>query len=145
MTPPRRRSPVRRFAAALVALGLLLPAGCGKDADTGSSGPTTSLTITVITDEGADPQTYELTCDPAGGDHPQPAEACKALDRAGADVFEPVSEDQACTQLFGGPQTATVTGTFDGDKVDAAFSRANGCEVDRWDQLGTTFFDVPLL
>ncbi|MEV7397028.1 SSI family serine proteinase inhibitor [Aeromicrobium sp. NPDC092404] len=119
---------------------------CGKDADNGSapSSDGTALTITVVADEGAAPRTYELECDPAGGDHPQPAEACSALAKAGAEVFEPVGEGQACTDIFGGPQTATVTGTFEGDEVDAEFSRADGCEIDRWEQLGTTFFDVPL-
>jgi len=118
---------------------------CGKDAASDSSSSAgTTLTITVIASEGAEPQTYRLSCDPVGGDHPQPAEACAALDTAGAKVFEPVAKDQVCTELYGGPQTATVKGTYDGDKVDATFSRTNGCEVDRWEQLGTTFFNVPL-
>jgi len=116
---------------------------CGKDAESSSS-DATDLTITVVADEGADPQTYELKCDPPGGDHPQPAQACKALDAAGAKVFEPVAKDQACTQLYGGPQTATVKGTYRGDDIDADFARTNGCEIDRWEQLGTTFFNVPL-
>jgi hypothetical protein len=117
---------------------------CGKDADSGSSSDATALTITVVADEGAGPQTYELECDPAGGDHPQPADACDALDNAGADVFEPVAKDQMCTDIYGGPQTATVKGTYEGDRVDAEFNRTDGCEVDRWDKLGTTFFNVPL-
>jgi hypothetical protein len=116
---------------------------CGKDADSGTS-DATALTITVVADEGADPQTYELTCDPSGGDHPQAAQACKALDAAGAKVFDPVPKDQVCTDIYGGPQTATVKGTYEGDQVDATFSRTNGCEIDRWEQLGTTFFNVPL-
>ena len=121
--------------------------GCGGDsgsAGDGASSSGTALTIEVVASEGADPTTYELECDPPGGDHPQPAEACEALDEAGADVFEPVGKGEECTMIFGGPQTATVTGTHEGDEVDATFSRADGCEIDRWDQLGTTFFDVPL-
>ena len=127
----------------VVALAATLSA-CGKDADSGSASSGTALTITVRVDEGADPETYELECDPPGGDHPQPADACKALDAAGIEVFGPVAEDQVCTELYGGPQTATVTGTYEGDDVEAEFSRTNGCEVDRWEQLGTTFFNVPL-
>jgi hypothetical protein len=38
----------------------------------------------------------------------------------------------ACTELYGGPATAHVTGTFAGDPVDTSFGRANGCEIDRW-------------
>lgn len=143
-TRQRRPSPVpRALLICCVVLAATLSA-CGKDADTGASSDVTALTITVVADEGADPQTYELECDPPGGDHPQPAEACKALDAAGAKVFAPVAKDQACTDIFGGPQTATVAGTYKGDDIDATFNRTNGCEIDRWEQLGTTFFDVPL-
>ena len=141
--PQRRRSPVpRALLICCVVLAATLSA-CGKDADSSSSSAT-DLTITVVADKGADPQTYELKCDPPGGDHPQPAQACKALDAVGAKVFDPVAKDQVCTDIYGGPQTATVKGTYKGDKVDAEFKRSNGCEIDRWEQLGTTFFNVPL-
>lgn len=134
----------RAFLICAVVLAATLSA-CGKDADSGAPSGATALTITVVADEGADPQTYELECDPAGGDHPQPAEACDALDEVGAGIFEPLAKDQMCTQIYGGPQTATVTGTYKGDDVDAEFKRTNGCEIDRWERLGTTFFNVPLL
>ena len=144
-TRPRRRSPVRR-ALALCAVALLATAlaSCGKDADKASSSDVTALTITLVADDGVDPETYTLKCDPPGGDHPQPAEACKALEAAGAKVFEPVAKDQVCTDLYGGPQTATVKGTYKGKKVDAEFERTNGCEIDRWESLGATFFNVPM-
>nr|WP_256435421.1 SSI family serine proteinase inhibitor [Aeromicrobium sp. CFBP 8757] len=102
------------------------------------------MTIEVVSGEGAAPKTYRLTCDPAGGDHPQPEQACDAIAAAGASVFEPVAADQSCTMVFGGPQTATVTGTYEGADVDASFSRQDGCEIDRWEKLGTTVFDLPL-
>ena len=47
--------------------------------------------------------------------------------------FAPVPSDQACTEIYGGPQTARVTGTFRGEPVDAEFDRTNGCEISRWD------------
>jgi hypothetical protein len=34
-----------------------------------------------------------------------------------------------CAQIYGGPQTAHVTGTIDGVKVDRRFTRTNGCEI----------------
>ena len=140
-----RPSPVRRaFLISCVVLGATLSA-CGKDADSGSApSDQTALKITLVSDEGVDPETYTLTCDPPGGDHPQPAEACKALDAAGAGVFKPVAKDQQCTLVYGGPQTATVKGTYKGDAVDATFKRTDGCEIDRWEKLGTTFFNLPL-
>jgi hypothetical protein len=144
---PRRFAP-RPALLAVVAIFAATLAGCGSDA--GSDGaaddsPTgTSLTIAVTPDEDAKTSTYELTCDPAGGDHPQPKQACAALAKAGADVFDPVPADRACTMIYGGPQTATIKGTYDGAKVDASFSRDNGCEIDRWEKLGTTVFNLPL-
>ena len=141
----RRPSPVRRaLALCAVALVATALASCGKDADKGASSDVTALTITLVADDGVDPETYTLKCDPPGGDHPQPAEACKALAAAGAKVFEPVAKDQVCTDLYGGPQTATVKGTYKGKKVDAEFERTNGCEIDRWESLGATFFNVPM-
>ena len=148
-TRPRRRSPVRR-ALVLCAVALMATAlaACGKDADkdpgNGSSSDATSLTITLVADDGVDPESFELKCDPPGGNHPQPAEACKALEAAGAKVFDPVPKGQMCTDLYGGPQTATVKGTYKGKKVDAEFERTNGCEIDRWESLGATFFNVPM-
>lgn len=104
------------------------------------------MTITVVTDEGAAPNVLDLRCDPVGGDHPNAEAACAALVEAGGEVaFEPTPGDQVCTEIFGGPQTATITGTYRGADVDATFSRENGCEIDRWDALGTEVFDVPML
>ena len=138
--------------AALVSISL---SACGSDAssDGGRDGTAggddaasgTSLTIKVVSDEGVAPKTLTLTCDPAGGDHPQPQQACDAIAAAGASVFDPVPADQSCTMVYGGPQTATITGTYEGKDVDATFSRENGCEIDRWEKLGTTVFDLPLL
>ena len=49
--------------------------------------------------------------------------------------FEPTPDDVACTELFGGPETATVTGTLDGREVDARFARNDGCEIARWEKV----------
>jgi hypothetical protein len=66
------------------------------------------------------------------------------LAKAGRTVFDPVPRGRACDMVFGGPQTATVRGSYAGSRVDATFRRTNGCEIDRWERLGATFFDVPL-
>lgn len=148
----RSRGPVVLVGVLLAFLGACGQSGDESSDDAGGAPPSdgaggaaaTSLTIEVRTDEEADPTTMTLTCDPVGGDHPQAQEACDALAAAGAEVLEPVPDDQPCTMIYGGPQTATVKGTFEGADVDASFSRQDGCELDRWDRLGTTFFDVPL-
>jgi hypothetical protein len=75
-----------------------------------------------------------LTCDPAGGTHPRPVEACRLL-TSDPEALEPVPADAVCTMIFGGPEEATVVGVVNRQEVDAAFSRSNGCELDRWDRM----------
>jgi hypothetical protein len=48
-----------------------------------------------------------------------------------------------CTMIYGGPETATVTGTWNGKKVDATFNRKNGCELKRWSVLAPLFGSLP--
>ncbi len=141
---------MRRLALVLVAItGIAAcgadPAGPGASSDGPSEAAGTDLTITVLTDRDVEPKVMTLTCDPTGGDHPNGDAACAGLAAAEASVFEPVPTDQACTKIYGGPQTATITGILQGVEIDASFSRADGCEIDRWDALGTEVFDVPML
>ena len=92
--------------------------------------------LTVVVDDGSGgTTTWRLTCDPAGGDHPTPEAACAALARNGAAALPPVPRGRMCTQQYGGPETATVTGTWRGAPVDAAFKKTNGCEIGRWRSL----------
>ena len=53
-----------------------------------------------------------------------------------------MSRDKACTQIFGGPETATISGEVDGKPVDARFSRSNGCEVARWQAVSALLDQV---
>jgi hypothetical protein len=119
---------------------LLLLAGCGGD-DGGGPGPAeTSLKITYLPEGVGGPSTvWELRCDPAGGSLPGAAEACVKLAAAGAEAFSGKSPDSACTQEFGGPQAAQVEGSVEGEPVDSTFSRADGCEIARWDRLAFLF------
>jgi hypothetical protein len=98
-----------------------------------STGPTTGSTteLTIVLDDGTGPVTWTLTCDPAGGTHPDPAAACAALAEMAA-PFAPVPEDLLCTQVYGGPERAVVTGTWRGAPVHATFTRKDGCEIARW-------------
>lgn len=132
--------------AVLLATASLLVAGCGSDtgaadggaADGGGGGGTsvgdgdTQLTVVLRTGPGQGKQTFDLTCDPPGGDHPDPVAACALLEEL-KKPFAPVPPRTACTEIYGGPQRARVTGELDGDAVDTEFSRTNGCEIARWD------------
>ncbi|MGY1607186.1 MULTISPECIES: SSI family serine proteinase inhibitor [unclassified Geodermatophilus] len=125
------------LAVALVAL-----AGCAERGS-GTSGPGTAtappgdeLVVEVDPGDGGTAERYTLTCgETPGGDHPDPGAACAHL--AGLeDPFAPLPADVACTEVYGGPQTARVTGSWDGAPVDVALSRTDGCLIEQWDGLG---------
>jgi hypothetical protein len=149
---PLRTLPARGGAVLLVAGALMTGCGGSDDGVTTEPAPgsTPSMTgtgpasdregthLTITLDEtGKGPaRTFELTCDPPGGNHPNPHAACNALaDAGGAEAFQPPPGDLACTQVYGGPQTATVTGLVNGAAVSKAFSRTDGCGIARWDAL----------
>lgn len=74
-----------------------------------------------------------------GGDQGRPAagrdaDACAHLDRIGGPV-PAVAPGQACSMIYGGPQTATVRGMWRGHRVAEDYRRTNGCEVDRWSRM----------
>ncbi len=133
-------------------LGATLVAACGEQASTSQDessppplttpGDRTDLTVVVTTDPTSPGSTWTIGCDPPSGDHPAAADACVVLTELEAstdDPFAAVPADQACTLIYGGPEVATVAGDWAGRSIDATFSRANGCEIARWDAL------VPLL
>ncbi|MFM1905276.1 MAG: hypothetical protein RIT32_72 [Actinomycetota bacterium] len=80
---------------------------------------------------------WNLTCRPAGGPHPAAKLACAEL-RSDRNPFLRPAPDEACTMIYGGEQQAKVTGRWAGKKVNRKFTRTNGCEIDRWEQLSIT-------
>ncbi|MDQ0635553.1 hypothetical protein QFZ40_003462 [Arthrobacter pascens] len=72
----------------------------------------------------------------AGSTLPDPDAALAAVERFGEDIFFPKpGPPRLCTQQYGGPQTALVTGTFRGRTVAATFRRTDGCEIARWNAM----------
>ena len=147
------RRPALAVVVALAALSLL--AACGGDDDEGSStepaatsapaestpastqagAADTQLTIRVWAegDETAAPDVeWELTCDPAGGSHPDADAACAAI-AANALIIGPAPDAFTCTQQYGGPAIATVEGTHAGSAIETRYSRENGCAIAHWD------------
>lgn len=79
-------------------------------------------------------RTWTLRCGPAGGTLPRPGTACRKL--AGmSNPFAPVPEDAVCTQQYGGPQEALVTGTYRGRRVWVRLSLRDGCQIARFQRL----------
>lgn len=43
--------------------------------------------------------------------------------------------DQVCTEQYGGPDVAVITGTLDEQSVDTTVDRTDGCGISTWDDL----------
>ena len=127
----------------VLAGALMTATGCAPAEPSVSTGSGSELAVTVTESQGAAPTEWTLTCgSSAGGDHPDPAAACAALQAIfddGGDPFAPVPADAVCTEIYGGSATATITGAWEGNDVDASYSRTNGCEIARWDPLMDVF------
>ena len=127
-----------RFVVVLAALALL--AGCGDDDETeapaGTATPAQFAELTVTVDDGTGESGSGMNVTCAA---PSDSDACQAAADIDPKTFEPVPGDMACTQQFGGPETATVKGTLDGKEIDAKFSRVNGCEIERWEAAKPLF------
>jgi hypothetical protein len=98
----------------------------------------TSLHIGVSNTGDLMAKEYTLRCNPVGGTLPHRAAACRKL--AGLKApFAPVPKNVACTEIYGGPQVALVTGRFRGRSVRAAFNRRDGCQIERWNRVAFLF------
>ena len=137
---------IRRPINLMMALAVLpvLVAGCAAGSEgtvtprapASESGGSVSTELTIVSDDGTGKtETWTLSCGPDSGTHPDPKAACAALAAKGAKAMPPVAKDAICTQQYGGPQTAKITGTWQGEPVNASFSRTNGCEIGRWQSL----------
>lgn len=120
---------------ALPVLLLLTACGGGPPAEQVAQAPTTDLVVELRADAAAAATRLTLTCDPPGGKHPDPPRACADLARE-PQPFAPDPPGQVCTEVFGGPQTATVRGTYRGSAVTLDLSRTDGCRIAQWDRLG---------
>jgi hypothetical protein len=133
-----RRSARYLMIAALCAAGA---AACGSaaapGASSGSTTPKVSLAITVSGGNGAPSKHWTLRCDPVGGTHPDPAEACATLFKAKA-PFAPAPKGIACPMIMVGAKTAVVKGTYFGQHIDTTFTEG-GCNVARWAKIGQIF------
>ena len=133
-----------RILLSLAALTVLVT-GCATStaagpapapASTTPSLPPNDLLVEMHRGGSSPTESYRLTCgSTVSGNHPAGAAACAHL--AGlANPFAPIPADQMCTQIYGGPQTAHVTGRWKGSAVDLRLSRVDGCRIEQWNSLG---------
>jgi hypothetical protein len=132
--PRARRSPLAAAALILTLAAPALIAGCGDDDDEGSGdgGTATELSVTLDPDGPGrqEAATEVIQCETGDGSE------CGRLEPAD---FAPIDPQTACTEIYGGPDELHVEGTVAGDEVNTTMTRANGCEIERFDRL------VPLL
>lgn len=136
------------LSATFAALAL---AACGDDAGTEptqdtvlspDAGPTADLAVTVAGGE-FDDLSYTIVCGPdvevvePEVEGVEAAAACDRLaDPAAVDRLRTgPPEDQICAEVYGGPQVATITGTLDGQPVEATIDRVDACGISTWEDL----------
>lgn len=126
---------------------------CGDDDTASTTAPTTTTASTGL---NADLQIryehpeaevsfeYGIECGPDSseltGDGEQAevdaSEACEVLDVPEvSDRLLNGSDNEVCTEVYGGPDTAEITGTLFDQQVDTVVDRTNGCGIADWDEL----------
>lgn len=144
-------------------LAVTFIAGCGEDDEqtttTGSedtrntanddlplgAGPYPIADLSISFDDAAgNLAEYRLAClgDTATfiGEVPPGVDAAAACLSVATDtarmLLDPdVMVDRMCTEIYGGPETATVGGLLDGIEVDYEIHRNNGCGIDDWERI----------
>lgn len=127
---------MRPLACLLGVLALTMLAACGDDEEQPAA-PTpadpTQLSVEV-TEVRPEPIRMTLTC---GGtcDVAKLQEALRLAD-------DPA---RVCTQQYGGPETAHVTGTVEGRSVDVTLTRSDGCGIATYEAVFAAFGEAPPL
>jgi hypothetical protein len=123
---------MRRLACLVPALLVIACASCGDDTEQPAA-PADSTELRVeVTEAASRPIRMTLRCG-ANCD-------VEALE----DALEEDPE-RACTQQYGGPERAHVTGTLDGRPIDVTLDRADGCGIAAYETLFTAFGRRPPL
>jgi hypothetical protein len=102
-----------------------------------AAAPSVRLTI-VFTGRAGSRRVAHLNCTAAGGRadgflRPVGApRACAHARRIARLLAGGPDPHRACSQIYGGPERALVTGTIGGRRIRHGFSRTNGCGVAEW-------------
>lgn len=109
--------------------------GCGASS-AGTSTSATDLQISYFPEgrSAGTPTRWTLRCRPTGGTLPRRTLACQKLEGM-TNPFAPLRRDLACTDIYGGPAQAVITGTHKGRRVWIVLGLRNGCEIARWKKL----------
>ncbi|MEA2277669.1 MAG: hypothetical protein QOC78_2629 [Solirubrobacteraceae bacterium] len=100
----------------------------------------TPVTLTVHTTDGHSTQRVaHLRCRGArahadGFLRTGAARACARARAIAGFLSSPPPAHRLCTQIYGGPERARITGAIGARHVDRAFARRNGCEITDWEK-----------
>lgn len=120
-------------------LGLLCTALLTSCATATVAGNRVSLLISISKTGNGQSTSYQLNC--AGGTSedtsslPHAQKACEFLAENSGVLEQEIPPDQICTEIYGGPETAEISGTIDGKSINTSLNRSNGCAIKRWDDL----------
>ena len=99
-----------------------------------SASSKSSLVVTYKETPASPAQKWTLKCNPAGGTMKNSKTVCGKLTLIPSAFTKP-SRTEMCAQIFESAEVATVSGTWNGKKVFARFSKSDGCEQKRWKDI----------
>jgi hypothetical protein len=125
---------VAACTAAVAACGTATSGGSAAGGSPSPAAPKVSLNITVSGAPGSTAKHWTLTCEPAGGTHPDPAAACRQL-LGVKGPFAPEPKGMECPMILASTKEVTIQGTYLGQPVNTVL-RDGGCTLSRWTELG---------
>ncbi len=131
------------LAAATVVAALSAPAGAPPAPAAGE--PSVRLTIAFLRDDGEPRRLSTLRCRGSRASARGwlrgvgAARACRVARRRASLLTTEPDPGRVCTQIYGGPERARISGRIGTREVARSFSRADGCRIADWDRA------VPLL
>ena len=104
---------------------------------------TSNLTLSYHPSAGSQ-VTFKVSCltHSISGTHPNKRAICAAIAKQGTHLFAPVPSGIACSEIYAGPESARITGTVKGVKINSVFNRTDGCQAARWNKA-RAFFTFP--
>jgi predicted secreted protein len=144
---------MKRISGGVIAVTLILAAGCGDDGATSDGRdpvPSTAppgavaardVTLDIAAGSNEIPDALGASIRIVDGatetngyiDDADAVTAVLADAAARARLVDGPTLDVACTKQYGGPDVAHVEGTIDGREVDTQFHRSDGCGIADWD------------